>query len=56
MFVLQRLKTTLTESPNGKLVLQSTYPTLKCSLKKEENLYFIICGLFYHISVFIVTA
>ena len=56
MFVLQRLKRTLTESTNVKLVLQSIYPTLKCSLKKEEHLYFIIHGLFYHISVFIVPA
>ena len=41
-FVLQRLKTTSIQSPNGKLVLQSTYPTLKCFFEKGQKLYFII--------------
>ena len=34
----------------------STYPTITCSLKKDENLYFIISDLFYNIPEFIVSA
>ena len=44
-------------SPNGKLVLQSTYPTfMKTFFENEDDFHFITRGLFYYIPVFIVPA